>query len=77
MSSMFRRIDHIADLIEDWNARNAYVSARSASSSGPVESAQQRLPHPFAVVAQRLRLADRPPEERPFVGVVDSSIARS
>ena len=33
--SLFRRIANIADLIDAWNARNAYVSARSASSSGP------------------------------------------
>ena len=67
---MFSRIDHIADLIDDWKARNAYVSARSASSSGPSSGAEQRHPHPFAVVAKRLRLADRTPEERLLVRVV-------
>ncbi len=66
---MFRRIDHIADLIEDWKARNAYVSARSCVVERPFESVEQRLPHSFAVVAQRLRLADCPPEESSLMGV--------
>ena len=48
MSCMFRRIDHIADLIEDWKARNAYVSACSWSSSGPSRalSSAFRIPSP-------------------------------
>ena len=48
MSSMFSRIDHIADRMDDWNARNAYASARSASSSGPssARSSAFRIPSP-------------------------------
>ena len=34
-----------------------------------VERVEQRLPHSFAVVTQRLRLADCPPEEGLFMGV--------
>ena len=70
MSSMFRRIDHIAERIDDWKARYASASARSWSSSGPSSASEQRRPHPLAVVAERLRLPDGSPQERPVVRVV-------